>query len=246
MLPTLPAPSSFALRSMPIRSFPIGSFPTGPARRHAPREAIYLTPLARAACFALLLLAVAPVAAQQAPAGAANGAAGANAAAGDGNAPRGAPNNGLHGVSKEDALLGGPGAYRDPYRSALDAGDMEQSDLMKAERVPNGTTGDGAKGYDPLPPGGRRNIGRRAPAAADAGGVGAGGGVGVGAAGAGAGAGAGVGGVGAGAGAGAGVGANAAARAAPPDAQQAARSLYTDPFGGGTKGAAQQVYHTPW
>ena len=60
--------------------------------------------------------------------------------------------NQLRGVGNEEALLGGPSAYRDPYRSAGDADETRQTDLMKAERVPTG----GGGGYDPLPPGGRR------------------------------------------------------------------------------------------
>ncbi|PMS35383.1 hypothetical protein [Trinickia symbiotica] len=205
---------------MPIRSFPIGSFPTRRARGHEPRGAVALTRVARAACIALALAAAAPAAAQQQ-------GAGANAAAGNDRAAARAENEPLRGISKEDALLGGPGAYRDPYRSQYDAGETGESDLMKAERVPNGATDQGAKGYDPLPPGGRRQLGRAAGAAADAGGAGAGGGAGGGNA--------------------AVARGNGAPGAAPPDtAQQAAKSLYSDPFGGGAKGAAQQVYHTPW
>lgn len=216
------ARSSFDIESVPIRSFPIGSFPTKPACGHEPRRAVALTRVARAACVALALAATGPVAAQQAQ----QQAAGANAAAGNDRASARAVNEPLRGISKEDALLGAPGAYRDPYRSEYDAGETGESDLMKAERVPNGTTDQGAKGYDPLPPGGRRQLGRAAGAAADAGGVGAGGG--------------------AGAGNVAVAGGNGAPGAAPPDtAQQAAKSLYSDPFGG-AKGAAQQVYHTPW
>lgn len=214
---------------MPIRSFPTGSLPTGsfpvqPARGHDVRKAVPLACIVRVACVALAIAAAAPVAAQQAqraPAGA--NANGANAAAGNGNADARAVNDSLRGVSREDSLLGGPGAYSDPYRAEYDAGETGESDLMKAERVPNGTTAQGAKGYDPLPPGGRKQAGR---AAADAGGVGAGGGAGGGNV--------------------AAAGGNGAPTAGPADtAQQAAKSLYSEPFGG-AKGAAQQIYHTPW
>jgi hypothetical protein len=116
--------------------------------------------LARASCAASLLLslfAAAPLAAQQAP-----GVGDANAEA---NAPQGAANRAaasratndrLRGAGEEDSLLGGPAAYRDPYRAALDAGGTQQSDLMRTERVPNGATN--GNGYAPLPRGGRGRV----------------------------------------------------------------------------------------
>ncbi len=120
-----------------------------------------------AACAALF--ATAPVCAQPAdaaPAAAAgNGKAGNNRAAapaGPAAPPTAADRaaaarttaNQLRGVDNEEALMGGPSAYRDPYRTAGDAEDTRQTELMKAERVPTG--GGPGFGYDPLPPGGRR------------------------------------------------------------------------------------------
>jgi hypothetical protein len=178
----------------------------------------------RAACLLISLVAAAPLAAQQAPAANANAAnkAGANAPAGvpDANAAARAANDRLRGVSREESLLGGPAAHSDPYRSALDAADSAQTDLMRAERVPNPAMK--GNGYAPLPPAGGRPAARAAGAGADAG-VG-----------------------GAGAGAGAGAAGNAAGGGGPPaTAPQAAQSLYRDPFNG-PAGAAQQIYHAPW
>lgn len=124
-----------------------------------------------AAVLALLLVAASPLAAQQAPgnAGGANARAGAPArggAAGDA-PPTGAERhaaaqtaaNQLRGAGDEQSLLGAPRGYRDPYQSALDANETQQTELMKAERVPSGgTNANGGNGYDPLPPGGRRPL----------------------------------------------------------------------------------------
>jgi hypothetical protein len=100
----------------------------------------------------IALLVAEPLAAQQAP-----DVGNANANAPAGAVGSRAANDRLRGVGKEDPLLGGPAAYRDPYRSALDAGDTQQSDLIRAERVPNGSTI--GNGYDPLPPGGGARVG---------------------------------------------------------------------------------------
>ena len=170
----------------------------------------------------LSLVAAAPLAAQQAPAGNANGNAAANAPAAlpDANAAARAANDRLRGVSKEDSLLGGPAASRDPYRSALDAEDTRQSNLMRAERNPNRAMN--GTGYDPLPPAGRGGNARAAGGDAGAG-------------------------AGAGAGNAGGMAGNAApdGNAPPTTADQAAQSLYRDPFNG-AKGAGQQVYRSPW
>lgn len=116
------------------------------------------------ACVALL--ASAPLAAQPpgAPAAAApgNGKAGNNNGAAAAAPPTAADRtaaarttaNQLRGIGNEEALMGGPPAYRDPYQAAGNAEDTRQTELMKAEQVPNG--GGSGFGYDPLPPGGRR------------------------------------------------------------------------------------------
>jgi hypothetical protein len=93
-----------------------------------------------AACVALF--AAAPLAA------AAPGTAGDRAAAARTTA------NQLRGIGNEEALMGGPPAYSNPYPTAGDADEARQTELMKAERVPTG--GGPGTGYDPLPPGGRR------------------------------------------------------------------------------------------
>lgn len=74
----------------------------------------------------------------------------------------------LRGVGNEQSLLGSPPPYRDPYRSALDANETRQTDLMRVERIPDSTMkGDG---YAPLPGGAGRRRFPGAAAAADAGG----------------------------------------------------------------------------
>lgn len=116
------------------------------------------------AVLALLLVAASPLAAQQAPgnAGGANARAGAparGAATAERHAAAQTAANQLRGAGDEQSLLGAPGAYRDPYQSALDANETQQTELMKAERVPSGgTNANGGNGYDPLPPGGRRPL----------------------------------------------------------------------------------------
>jgi hypothetical protein len=135
----------------------------------------------------------------------------------DANAAARAANDRLRGVSKEDSLLGGPSMSRDPYRSALDAEDTRQSDLMGAERVPNGVMN--RNGYDPVPPAkGAPNA--RAPAA-DAGADAALNPVGM---------------------EGNAAGGGGKARANTP--AQAAQKLYRAPFKGND--GAQQVYRSPW
>jgi len=183
-----------------------------------------LARISSAACLLLSLCIVTPLAAQEVPAAKANDAKAAARAADDS----------LRGVTREDAMRGGPSPYRNPYRAAFDANETSQTDLMRAGRMPNR---DG-NGYDPLPAGGGRKPAARA--AADAGnGV------------AGAGAAAGLSGTGLGSGAAPVAGAAQAGGAqaggvAPADmAQGAARTLYRDPFGG-PNAAAQQIYHSPW
>jgi hypothetical protein len=188
----------------------------------SPRATVALARASYAASLLLALLAAAPLAAQQAPATGnanANGDAYANAPPAAANR---AANDRLRGVGDEDSLLGAPAAYRDPYRSALNAGDMQQSDLMRAERVPNGVAN--GNGYDPLPPGGGKPVARAAGAGggADAGGGGGGGGGGA-----------------------PGVAGNAPGGNAAPNTAQAAQPLYRDPFGG-AKGNGGQVYRSPW
>jgi len=120
------------------------------------------------ACVALL--ATAPLAAQP-PDAAAAAAPGRGNVGNNNRAAAGAPDaapptaadrtaaarttaNQLRGVGNEEALMGGPSAYRDPYQSAGAAQDTRQTELMKAEQVPTG--GGTGFGYDPLPAGGRR------------------------------------------------------------------------------------------
>lgn len=98
--------------------------------------------------------------------GPAHGAGAPPATGADRSAAARAAANQLRGIGNEEALMGGPSAYRDPYRSAADADETRQTELMKAERVPTGG-GDGF-GYDPLPPGGRRKPLPAAGADADA------------------------------------------------------------------------------
>jgi hypothetical protein len=178
------------------------------------------------------MLAVTPSPAQQAPGAngnGANGKAGGNApgAPVDARAAARATNDRLRGVSREDALLGGPGAYGDPYRSAMDANETRQSDLMRAERVPNPAMR--GNGYDPSAPAGGQALARPKGLAAD----GAGGAAPAQEA-------------GPPVNAPPGAGLPAPGNAAPPSTpEQAAQSLYRDPFNG-PKGATQQLYRSPW
>lgn len=99
-----------------------------------------------AAFCALSLWAAAPAHAQQgAPAQAdANGAQRPGAAAAPANADKrdGAARDAadrLQGAGgSEQSLLGAPAALTDPYRSAYDSTEQQQTDLMNAERVPRG------------------------------------------------------------------------------------------------------------
>jgi hypothetical protein len=145
-----------------------GSAQEARARRSTLAGAAHAALVCAAACVALL--AAAPLAAQPpgAPAGAPgagnarnNNAAAAPGTAGDRTAAARNTANQLRGVGNEEALMGGPPAYSNPYPTAGDADEARQTDLMKAERVPTG--GGPGFGYDPLPPGGRRR-----PPAADA------------------------------------------------------------------------------
>ncbi|PMS11594.1 hypothetical protein C0Z17_14130 [Trinickia caryophylli] len=131
--------------------------------------------IAACAAFATLaaLVAAAPVAAQKAstpvPAPAAAQAPGGDETSADERlartppeqaaAPAAAPaakaaDRRLQGVADERALLGAPSPGRDPYRAALDAHETQQTDLMRAERMPNRALE--GNGYDAPPAAGRK------------------------------------------------------------------------------------------
>lgn len=61
-------------------------------------------------------------------------------------AQAGAALDSLRGLHSEQGLLGGPAAYTDPYESAYDSTEGQNTDLRNAERVPRG-----ASGYGPAP-----------------------------------------------------------------------------------------------
>lgn len=129
-------------------------------------------------------LAAPPVFAQKAPVTATATTAAAAAAPAPGNdetpgrtppeqaaAPAAAPaakaaDRRLQGVADERALLGAPSSGRDPYRAALDAHETQQTDLMKAERMPNRALE--AHGYDAPPAAGRKPRARMPADAANA------------------------------------------------------------------------------
>ncbi|MGN6808210.1 MAG: hypothetical protein ACTHJZ_20005, partial [Trinickia sp.] len=152
-----------------------GSAQEGRARRSTLARTAHAALVSAAACVALFAAAPLAAAPPGAPAGAPgagnarnNNAAAAPGTAGDRAAAARTTANQLRGIGNEEALMGGPPAYSNPYPTAGDADEARQTELMKAERVPTG--GGPGLGYDPLPPGGRR----RPPPADDANGGAAG------------------------------------------------------------------------